>query len=168
MHEHVASRIGSAARNSDKAAREAALDQLQQETVAALEERFPDARSDIAKAFESRSRRPSARAILDEGIRPDGRRTDEIRPIWAEVGVLPRTHGSGLFTRGQTQALTHRHARLRSAMSRRSTASAPRSTSASCTTTTSRRSPSARPRPLRCPGRREIGHGALAERALCR
>ena len=53
VHEHVAGRGGGAARNPDKASREAALDQLQQETATALEERFPDARSDIGKAYES-------------------------------------------------------------------------------------------------------------------
>ena len=106
MHEYVASRVGSAARNPDKASREAAIDQLQAETAGALEERFPDGRSDIGKAYESEVKKAVRAAILEEGIRPDGRRTDEIRPIWAEVGVLPRTHGSALFTRGQTQALS--------------------------------------------------------------
>ena len=106
VHEHVASRVGSAARNPDKASREAAIDQLQAETVSALEERFPEGRSDIGKAYESEVKKAVRAAILEEGIRPDGRRTDEIRPIWAEVGVLPRTHGSALFTRGQTQALS--------------------------------------------------------------
>ena len=96
----------SAARNPDKASREAALDQLQAETATALEERFPEGRSDIGKAYESEVKKAVRAAILNEGIRPDGRRTDEIRPIWCEVGVLPRTHGSALFTRGQTQALS--------------------------------------------------------------
>ena len=44
--------------------------------------------------------------ILEQGIRPDGRKVTEVRPIWCEVGVLPRVHGSAVFTRGQTQALT--------------------------------------------------------------
>jgi len=81
VHEHVASRIGDAARNPHKQSREAALDQLQQETVSALEERFPDSRSDIGKAYESEVKKAVRAAILNEGIRPDGRRTDEIRPI---------------------------------------------------------------------------------------
>ena len=75
-------------------------------TAGALEERFPDGRSDIGKAYESAVKKAVRAAILEEGIRPDGRRTDEIRPIWCEVGVLARTHGSALFTRGQTQALS--------------------------------------------------------------
>ena len=165
VHEHVASRIGSAARNSDKASREAALDQLQQETVAALEERFPDARSDISKAYEFEVKKAVRAAILDEGIRPDGRRTDEIRPIWAEVGVLPRTHGSALFTRGQTQALSV--VTIGSGQDQQKIDGLglenfkrfmhhynfpPFSVGEA--------------RPLRSPGRREIGHGALAERAV--
>ena len=165
VHEHVASRIGSAARNSDKASREAALDQLQQETVSALEERFPDARSDISKAYESEVKKAVRAAILDEGIRPDGRRTDEIRPIWAEVGVLPRTHGSALFTRGQTQALSV--VTIGSGQDQQKIDGLglenfkrfmhhynfpPFSVGEA--------------RPLRSPGRREIGHGALAERAV--
>jgi polyribonucleotide nucleotidyltransferase len=165
VHDHVASRIGSAARNSDKASREAALDQLQQETVAALEERFPDARSDISKAYESEVKKAVRAAILDEGIRPDGRRTDEIRPIWAEVGVLPRTHGSALFTRGQTQALSV--VTIGSGQDQQKIDGLglenfkrfmhhynfpPFSVGEA--------------RPLRSPGRREIGHGALAERAV--
>ena len=59
-----------------------------------------------ARPTSPRSRRPSATRSSTRAIRPDGRRTDEIRPIWCEVGVLPRTHGSALFTRGQTQALS--------------------------------------------------------------
>ena len=106
VHEHVASRVGDAARNPHKASREAALDELQAETTSALESRFPDGRSDIGKAYESEVKKAVRNAILNEGIRPDGRRTDEIRPIWCEVGVLPRAHGSALFTRGQTQALS--------------------------------------------------------------
>jgi polyribonucleotide nucleotidyltransferase len=165
VHEHVASRIGDAARNPHKQSREAALDQLQQETVSALEERFPDSRSDIGKAYESEVKKAVRAAILNEGIRPDGRRTDEIRPIWAEVGVLPRTHGSALFTRGQTQALSV--VTIGSGQDQQKIDGLgleqfkrfmhqynfpPYSVGEA--------------RPLRSPGRREIGHGALAERAV--
>jgi polyribonucleotide nucleotidyltransferase len=165
VHEQVASRIGDAARNPDKASREAALDQLQAETSAALEERFPDGRSDIAKAYESELKKAVRNAILHEGIRPDGRRTDEIRPIWCEVGVLPRTHGSALFTRGQTQALSV--VTIGSGQDQQKIDGLglenfkrfmhhynfpPFSVGEA--------------RPLRSPGRREIGHGALAERAV--
>jgi polyribonucleotide nucleotidyltransferase len=165
VHESVADSVGSAARNPDKASREAALDQLQQQTVSALEERFPDGRSDIVKAYESEVKKAVRAAILNEGIRPDGRRTDEIRPIWCEVGVLPRTHGSALFTRGQTQALST--VTIGSGQDQQKIDGLglenfkrffhhynfpPFSVGEA--------------RPLRSPGRREIGHGALAERAV--
>ena len=103
--------------------------------------------------------------VLDEGIRMDGRGVDEIRPISVEVGVLPRAHGSGLFTRGQTQALTVATLGPASDVQRIDTISPetekrflhhynmpPYSTGEN--------------KPMRGPGRREIGHGHLAERAL--
>ena len=104
------------------------------------------------------------KAWLLEGHRVDGRQKNEIRPLAAEVGVLPRTHGSGLFTRGQTQVLSV--CTLDTSPPTRSwTPSGRRRRSGICTTTTSPATPWARPS-LPFPGRREIGHGALAERAL--
>ena len=103
--------------------------------------------------------------ILDEGVRPDHRTLKEIRPIWCETGLLPRAHGSGLFTRGQTQVLS-------------ACALAPVSEAQiidGITEQTEKRYmhhynfPAysvGEARPSRSPGRREIGHGALAERAL--
>ena len=103
--------------------------------------------------------------VLDEGIRMDGRGLDEIRPLAVEVGVLPRAHGSGLFTRGQTQALTIATLGPSSDVQRIDTISPetekryihhynmpPYSTGEN--------------KQMRGPGRREIGHGNLAERAL--
>jgi DNA polymerase III epsilon subunit family exonuclease len=105
------------------------------------------------------------RMVLDEGIRMDGRGVDELRAISVEVGVLPRAHGSGLFTRGQTQALTVATLGPSSDVQRIDTISPetekrylhhynmpPYSTGEN--------------KPMRGPGRREIGHGHLAERAL--
>ena len=105
------------------------------------------------------------RLVLDEGIRMDGRGLEEIRPISVEVGLLPRAHGSGLFTRGQTQALTIATLGPSSDVQRIDTISPvtekrylhhynmpPYSTGEN--------------KPMRGPGRREIGHGHLAERAL--
>ena len=59
-----------------------------------------------AQLFKKSTNRSFARAFLNEGLRPDGRSLTEIRPIWCEVGISPRAHGSGLFTRGETQVLT--------------------------------------------------------------
>src|SRR5260370_34195197 len=97
----VSGRIGDAARNPDKAARERALDELKKQVVGQLAPRFPERESEIKKAFEGELKRAVRSAILEEGIRPDGRRTDELRNIWSQVGLLPRAHGSALFTRGQ-------------------------------------------------------------------
>ncbi|MGI8848476.1 MAG: polyribonucleotide nucleotidyltransferase [Candidatus Dormibacteria bacterium] len=165
VHELVHDRVGQAARNADKAAREASLDALKRDVVAQLGERFADKRADISKAFESEVKKSVRHAILHEGVRPDGRRTDEIRNIWSQVGVLPRAHGSALFTRGQTQALSI--VTLGSGQDQQKLDGLgleefkrfmhhynfpPYSVGEA--------------RPMRTPGRREIGHGALAERAV--
>ncbi|MEA2618701.1 MAG: polyribonucleotide nucleotidyltransferase [Chloroflexota bacterium] len=164
--EAAASRIGEAARNVDKAARERAIDELKGQVLEQVAPRFPDHEpSEIKKAFEGELKRAVRTAILEEGIRPDGRRTDEIRTIWSQVGLLPRAHGSALFTRGQTQALSI--VTLGSGQDQQKLDGLgleefkrfmhhynfpPYSVGEA--------------RPLRSPGRREIGHGALAERAV--
>ena len=105
-------------------------------------------------------------AILDTGLRIDGRDTKTVRPIIAEVGVLPRAHGSALFTRGETQALVRRDARHRPGRADRSTRSRASTARTSCCTTISRPTRWARPGAWASPGRREIGHGKLAWRAI--
>ena len=165
VRRHVEGRIYQAARNADKKTREDQIDALRSETIVALEETHPDSRGDIVKAFESELKAAVRSAILDEGIRPDGRRTDEIRTITSQVGLLPRAHGSALFTRGQTQALSI--VTLGSGQDQQKLDGLgldefkrfmhqynfpPFSVGEA--------------RPLRSPGRREIGHGALAERAV--
>ena len=103
--------------------------------------------------------------ILDDGIRPDNRNLTEIRPIWCETGVLPRAHGTGLFKRGQTQAL--------SITTLGAIGEAQRIDG--ITEETEKRYMHhynfppysvGEASPMRSPGRREIGHGALAERAI--
>ena len=74
----------------------------------ALAPQFPDREAEIEDALYYLNKEVMRRRILDEGVRADGRKETEIRPIWCEVGVLPRVHGSAVFTRGQTQALTVR------------------------------------------------------------
>ena len=163
--EFAADRIDQVFRESDKAQRDGQVDKLRAEVVAQLTPRFPDRVGDIGGAFESVLKTAVRRAVLDQGIRPDGRRTDEIRPIWCDVGVLPRAHGSAIFTRGQTQALSivtlgtmSDHQKLdglgledfKRYMHHYNFP--PYSVGEA--------------RPLRSPGRREIGHGALAERAV--
>jgi polyribonucleotide nucleotidyltransferase len=163
--EATADRIDRVFRESDKAQRDVQVDRLRAEVVAQLSPRFPDGAGDISAAFESALKSAVRKAILEQGERPDGRRTDEIRPIWCEVGVLPRAHGSAIFTRGQTQALSVVTLGTMSDQQKLDGLGLedfkrymhqynfpPYSVGEA--------------RPLRSPGRREIGHGALAERAV--
>ena len=87
----------------DKAGREDAEQQLKDEVFAALDDEDP---KQISGIFKSMMKDVVRSRILDQGVRPDGRQAHEIRPITSEVGILPRTHGTGLFTRGQTQVLS--------------------------------------------------------------
>ena len=85
--------------------RNQAIAALRKSLAAELEEQFPDSAKDIGDLLRELEKKAMRRQILDRGERVDGRKVDEIRSISSEVGVLPRTHGSALFTRGQTQAL---------------------------------------------------------------
>jgi polyribonucleotide nucleotidyltransferase len=120
---------------------------------------------DVTAVFEGLLKKEVRRGILEDGDRPDGRRPDEIRPIWIEMSYLPRTHGSAIFTRGQTQVIT--------VVTLGSTAEEQRLDSISPETTKRYIHHYNFPpfsvgevRRMRGPGRRDIGHGALAERAL--
>jgi polyribonucleotide nucleotidyltransferase len=165
VDQYLAERLDAALFNPSKSLRESALDDLKKETVAELSPRFADRLIPLAKAFDAKVKQRVRQKILDEGMRPDGRQTTEIRPISCEVGLLPRTHGSALFTRGQTQVLSivtlgsigdkQKLDGLGLEESKRFMHHynfPPFSVG--------------EVRPLRSPGRREIGHGALAERAL--
>lgn len=99
-------RVNNAVRIQDKAARNAALDEIKDEMIAEFSEKYPDTKGFMSAFFKEVEKDLVRKMITFEAIRPDGRKIDEIRPISCEVGLLPRTHGSGLFTRGLTQALT--------------------------------------------------------------
>ncbi|MCD6291422.1 MAG: polyribonucleotide nucleotidyltransferase [Anaerolineae bacterium] len=164
VRERVLERIREVLRQAlPKHERTDALDALREETIEALGESF-EAEA-VGSAFDALLREAVRRLILDEGVRPDGRDTKTIRPIMCRVGVLPRVHGSGLFMRGETQVLTIatlgtlRDAQTLDTLSPEDTKRflhhynfPPYSTGEVW--------------PLRGPKRREIGHGALAERAL--
>ncbi|MCX7568570.1 polyribonucleotide nucleotidyltransferase [Tumebacillus sp. DT12] len=163
-------KLKEAIRTYDKQEREANISAVKEEVKAALleelgEESFASHQGDISEVLYDIVKEQVRHAIVHEGIRPDGRAIDEIRPISTEVGLLPRVHGSGLFTRGQTQALSV------------------------CTLGTLGDSQEidglgldsekrfmhhynfppfsvGEARPLRAPSRRDIGHGALGERAM--
>src|SRR5256885_1619174 len=107
----------------------------------------------------------SRELVLSENVRIDGRDTSTIRPISVEVGLLPRTHGSGLFTRGQTQALSIATLGPSSDVQRLDTIS-PETEKRYLHHYNMPPYSTGEVKPMRGPGRREIGHGALAERAL--
>lgn len=151
--------------NPDKLTREAHMEEVRKEAEAHFKEIYPENGSDIAECLNHLTKEIVRHMISVDKIRPDGRALDEIRPISCEVGLLPRVHGSALFTRGQTQALTI-------------TTLAPMSETQIIDDLTQEiekryihqyNFPSysvGETKSSRGPGRREIGHGALAERAL--
>lgn len=104
VQELVGAKVSEALSHSDKTEREARTAEIETQALTELEGKFKQA--EIVTAFAALAEAEVRRAIIEEGRRPDGRAIDEIRPITSEVGLLPRTHGSALFTRGQTQALT--------------------------------------------------------------
>jgi polyribonucleotide nucleotidyltransferase len=104
--------------------------------------------------------------ILTKGIRPDGRKTNEIRPIWCEAGILPRVHGSGVFTRGMTQAITIATLGTISEVQKLENLDENEAFKRYMHHYNFPAYSTGEAKPLRSPGRREIGHGALAERAL--
>lgn len=168
-------KLGDGVRHKDSRERQQSIEELKQLVYDELayiadepldeanKDRF--ARSDVAAAFGKVIDMEIRRAILQDGARPDGRATTEIRPISGQVGLLPRTHGSALFTRGSTQALSvvtlgpASDAQLVDTMEEDSKKRymhhynfPPYSTGEA--------------KPMRSAGRREIGHGYLAEKAL--
>ncbi|HHY17167.1 MAG TPA: polyribonucleotide nucleotidyltransferase, partial [Firmicutes bacterium] len=162
VNELGAPRLREAIRVKEKLERETAIDNVFKEVFEAISEEYPEQEDEIAEAFHDLMRKEVRAMILDEGVRPDLRRPDEIRPISCEVAVVPRVHGSGLFTRGQTQVLSIATLGATSDIQELDTTGLeefkryihhynfpPFSVGET--------------RPLRGPGRREIGHGALAE-----
>lgn len=150
---------------AEKHARQEAIDAVVEETEQAFAEKYPDHGKQIGEVLHDIVKEQVRRAITVDGMRPDGRALDEIRPISVEAGVLPRTHGSGLFTRGQTQALSVctlgalGDVQILDGISPEESKRfmhhynfPPFSTGEA--------------RPLRPPSRRDIGHGALGERAI--
>lgn len=163
--------LAAAVKNPDKLAREEAVERARQEIIERFiaehggEEQAAPLLKDVETILDKLLKDEVRRMIVEDGERPDGRRYDEIRPIYCEVGLLPRVHGSGLFVRGQTQVLTSCTLGLKSDEQLLDDLREedrkryihhynfpPYSVG--------------EVRPMRAPGRREIGHGALAERAL--
>ncbi len=165
VREYATDKMLKAIKTPDKQERQINMDKINEETLLYFSEIYPDNVKDVEEVLYDITKEQVRNLILNEKIRPDDRQLNEIRPISCEVNLLPRVHGSGLFTRGQTQVLTvatlgalgdvqvldglgleeskrYMHHYNFPPFSVGET------------------------RFLRGPGRREIGHGALAERAL--
>lgn len=163
--ERIGTTLVDAIQVKEKHAREVAIDTVKAETLEAYEDAEADVIKHVKMTLDFLVKEEVRRLITEEKVRPDGRKIDEIRPLASRIGILPRTHGSGLFTRGQTQVLSvctlgalgdvqildgldleeskrfmHHYNFPQYSVGETG--------------------------PIRGPGRREIGHGALGERAL--
>lgn len=160
-----AASLRAAMNHTDKRVRIEETERISERIRSEMLQEYPDERLSIMAAVDTLLKKEVRRQILVDKIRPDLRKYDEIRPLSAEVGILPRTHGSGLFQRGQTQVLSvatlgvGSDAQVIDGMLDEYEKKyihhynfPPYSVGDT--------------KPLRSPGRREIGHGALAERAL--
>ena len=165
VREFAEAKMRAAVKTVEKMERLENMDAVEVETQEYFAEKYPENGKDIAAVLYTITKEQVRSLILDDGIRPDNRKHNEIRPIWVDTGILPRCHGTGLFKRGQTQALsvatlgpvgegqridgigedTEKRYMHHYNFPAYSVGEA---------------------RPMRSPGRREIGHGALAERAI--
>ena len=158
-------RVMDALDTDDKNVRDAKMQPIMDDIVATFEEKYPDIKVILPELIYKIQKKIVRRWLLVEKKRVDGRRMDEIRPLASEVGVIPRVHGSGLFTRGQTQVLT---------IATLGTLSDAQKLEGLDEEETKRYMhhynmpgySTGEAKALRSPGRREIGHGALAERSL--
>ena len=167
----IKERYGTAIRESvlqaSKELRETKVKELRDQVVAELMETVPeDKQALLPLSFDEALHRIVREMILDEGIRPDGRSYSDIRPITCAVGISPRAHGSGLFQRGETQVLTIATLGATSEEMLVETILEEEITKRFMHQYNFPPYSTGEVRPLRGPSRREIGHGALAERAL--
>jgi polyribonucleotide nucleotidyltransferase len=165
---YASAQLVEAIKVEEKHARQDAIDAVNSAAVAHFEEQYidtPGLISDVKEVLYDIVKEEVRRLISHDKVRPDGRSLEEIRPIDCDVALLPRTHGSGLFTRGQTQALSictlgaMGDVQILDGIS-------PEETKRFMHHYNFPPFSVGEARPLRPPGRREIGHGALGERAL--
>ncbi len=165
VREYAELKMRQAIFTKDKLERIANMDAVEADTKAYFAEIFSDREKDVNSVIDDIISEQVRGMILDKGIRPDSRALDEIRPIWCETSVLPRVHGSGLFTRGQTQVIsattlgTIAEGQILDGIFEETGKRYMHQYNFPGYST-------GEARPMRGPGRREIGHGALAERAL--
>ena len=155
-----------AVRVVEKLERQEAMDLVKEQTINSFdEETLEEFGTDIIATLDAIIKEEVRKAIVHEGRRPDARKTDEIRPIWCDHGFIPRAHGSGLFTRGQTQVMTVTtlgalgDVQILDGLDEEENKRYMHHYNFPAYSV-------GEARPSRGPGRREIGHGALAERAL--
>ncbi len=165
--EQTKERIRTAINQKDKHARIEAVEAVKREVIAALGAEFPENAKEIGNLVGDHEYNELRAQVLDTNERVDGRKLNEVRPITIETGILPRAHGSALFTRGQTQALV--------AVTLGTAKDAQRTDSIDDAAETTKSFmlhynfppfSTGEVRPMRGTSRREIGHGNLAERAI--
>ena len=165
VREYAGEMLDKALDTFDRATRQAGQDQVEKDCLVHFAEIFPDKEREIKDSLYYLTKEKVRAKITNLGVRPDGRGLTDIREIWCEAGVLPRVHGSGVFTRGMTQVMSTCTLGMLSDAQKLEGLDGE----------TEKRYmhqynmpgyASGEAKPLRSPGRREIGHGALAERAL--
>ncbi len=166
VREYSTNKMIEAIKTFDKQERIVNMDAVSEDAVLRFEEEFPEREEEIKDVIHTIKKEEVRRMILDEGKRPDDRTLEEIRPLWSETGLLPRAHGSGLFKRGQTQAFSVATIAPLSEKQYLDSIDIDRPTKRYMHQYNFPGYSTGEPKSPRSPGRREIGHGALAERAL--
>ena len=165
IEEYLGDRLKETIITTAKQERESGMDAIKDELLAHFEEKYPDSKLAISDALYYLQKKTVRKMILEEHVRPDGRGLDQIRPLYAEVDLLPRVHGSALFSRGQTQVMSivtlgqGKDEQILDGIDTEETKRYLHHYNFPPYSVGEARAP-------RSPGRREIGHGALAERAL--
>jgi len=150
----------------ERKVREQRTEEVTAEVLEHFAEEFPDAKSDIGDTLYALRKEIVRDRIINKGLRPDGRAMSEIRPIWCEVGIFARTHGSAVFTRGETQAMTLTTLGAISDAQRLDGLTDQEETKRYMHHYNMPPYSTGEAKMMRSTSRREIGHGALAERAL--
>lgn len=149
----------------DRHERDAAEEEANAQILEHFAETYPDSQRQILDVLYKVKKEIMRAKIIEHGVRPDGRKLDEIRPIWCEAGILPRVHGSAVFTRGETQVMTTctlgslRDTQILDGLDDEEEKRYMHHYNFPAYST-------GEAKPLKSAGRREIGHGALAERSL--
>ena len=165
VREFATDKMKEAVKTVEKLERMEKMDAVKEETFAHFEDIVEEFGQDIEETLHSIIKEEVRKLIVHENIRPDNRKPDEIRPIWCDNGFIPRAHGSGLFTRGQTQVMSIAtlgalgDVQILDGLDEEESKRYMHHYNFPAYSV-------GEARPSRGPGRREIGHGALAERAL--